>query len=74
MVPLDIRNYVYNVAHDEGYQMARTRVAIWDAIETKTRTSSGYASVLDVAQADPHHIDSMPRCVPGLLFLSGFSC
>jgi mannosyl-oligosaccharide alpha-1,2-mannosidase len=36
--------------------------AIWEAIEKKTRTPSGYASVHYVDQSDPHKIDSMPRC------------
>jgi hypothetical protein len=38
--------------------------AIWEAIETKTRTPSGYASVRGVDQIDPEKIDSMPRYAP----------
>ena len=37
--------------------------AIWEAIEEKTRTPSGYASMQSVDQADPYPLDSMPRCV-----------
>jgi hypothetical protein len=36
--------------------------AIWEAIERKTRTSSGYASVQGVDQAEPWKMDSQPRC------------
>ena len=35
--------------------------AIWEAIEEKTRTSSGYASVQGVDRSDPYKLDSMPR-------------
>jgi hypothetical protein len=38
--------------------------AIWEAIEEKTRTPSGYTSVQGVDQADPWGLDSMPRFVP----------
>jgi mannosyl-oligosaccharide alpha-1,2-mannosidase len=34
--------------------------SIWEAIEKKTRTSSGYASVQSVDQAQPYMMDSMP--------------
>jgi len=34
--------------------------AIWESIENKTRTPSGYASVQGVDQSDPVKIDSMP--------------
>ncbi|KAF8582066.1 glycoside hydrolase family 47 protein [Ramaria rubella] len=33
---------------------------IWEAIETKTRTPSGYTSVVGVQRPDPLHEDSMP--------------
>jgi mannosyl-oligosaccharide alpha-1,2-mannosidase len=36
---------------------------IWTAIENKTRTSSGYASVMNVDQPNPYKLDSMPRWV-----------
>jgi Glycosyl hydrolase family 47 len=34
--------------------------AIWEAIENKTRTDSGYASVIGVDQFEPRKSDSMP--------------
>ena len=36
---------------------------IWEAIESKTRTASGYASVHGVNAVHPPPSDSMPRCV-----------
>lgn len=45
---------------------------IWDAIDKKTRTSSGYASQNGVSGANPVPQESMPRCVP-YLFLFFFS-
>ena len=38
---------------DKGWQ-------IWSAIESKTRTESGYASVQSVENSRPYHMDSMP--------------
>ena len=35
---------------------------IWEAIESKTRTASGYASVHGVEAVYPPRSDSMPRC------------
>ena len=36
---------------------------IWEAIESKTRTLSGYAIVYGVENDSPFIQDSMPRCV-----------
>ena len=36
---------------------------IWEAIESKTRTESGYTSVTGVHVKQPHYLNSMPRYV-----------
>lgn len=52
---------MYRVTRDVKWRIRGWQ--IWEAIEAKTRTASGYACVDDVDKAKPTLTDSMPRHV-----------